>query len=303
MKRFLTSLVVLCLCGIAIPLGAQTAETDAATIFAGSVRGIPGSTVIVSLSLTHTGVVSALQFDANYPAAKLNAGSFQSGLLSNNVVLRSRQITPGQYRVLLYDKNISLLNTNSSIGGLAFSIPAGDLSAGGPVAISNALMSTAAATAVQPIRLINGAVVVGQVVRGADGVVDLFLTVQSNRTYVIQATTNFNNWANLATNFTAQNYIVFKDTEAVSHAMRFYRAVPVGAGAGGLIESLQITGGGFMTFSYPTANGRTYVMQATTNLSNWLDLQTNIAASAAMNFTNLIDPAHTKRFFRIIELP
>lgn len=295
--------MVLWLVVAAFPIQAQSSETNAATIIAGIVRGIPGSTASVPVSFNHTGVVTAVQFDLNYPTAKLNAGSFLSGRLADNVVLRSRQIAPGQHRFLIYGKNLSLLGTNTTIGGLPFGVPAGELAGGGQLRFTNALASTVTASRVAPLRLSHGAVLVGPLARDGDGVVDLFIAVQPSLTYVIQASTDFTNWVNLTTNVAVLDYIVFKDTAAVDYPMRFYRAVPVGSDGRGMIESLQVPGGGFMALSYPTVSGRTYVVQATTNLVLWHNMLTNIAETSAMIFTNRIDPAYSKQFFRIIESP
>jgi hypothetical protein len=282
---------------------AQMSETNAATISAGLVRGIPGTTVGVPISMAHTGVVSAIQFDLNFPAAKMSASLFQAAAVSENVVLRSRQIEPGRYRVLVYGKALSLLETNAGVGVLPFTLPAGDLSGGGHVRITNALASGVSATAIQPVQLLHGAVLVGPVFRGSDGVVDLFLNVQSNRTYLIQATTDFTSWVNLATNFATLEYVVFKDIQAASYAMRFYRAVPVGSGEGGEIESVALHAGGFITFAYPSIPGNAYIIQASTNLSHWDDLGTNVAGGLSLTFTNLLDPAYRERFFRVVERP
>jgi hypothetical protein len=267
------------------------------------VRAIPGSTVSIPVSVAHTGTVSAVQFDLGYPAAKLTAGAFQGGPLSNNIVLRSRQLAAGQERILLYTTDLSLLPTNTSAGGLPFSLPAGDLSGGGRVTISNALASTRGATPVTPLGLQYGAVLTGPVARGSDGVVDLFLIVQSNRTYVIQATTNLVKWVNLSTNFALLDYIVYQDRDAVNYAMRFYRAVPLAAAGGGLIESLALHAGGYITFAYPSVPGHSYVLQVSTNLVGWLDAATNLAGALSVTFTNLVDRTYPRQFFRVVERP
>jgi hypothetical protein len=70
----------------------------------------------------------------------------------------------------------------------------------------------------------------------------------------------------------------------------------------------QFTSGGFFTnqtFQMPISGlaGKTYYLQATTNLINWIPLSTNIAPSDSFY---LVDPDATNfqyRFYRAVELP
>lgn len=304
MKMQLTGFVVSGLSLLAVlPLAAQPAQTNAATISVAAVRGIPGSTVNVPLATSHTGVVSAVQYDLSYHPAKMSAGTLLSGNVSNNFITRSRQIAPGVHRILTYNSSLALLPTNTVIGELPFTVPAGLLSGGGRITISNAVAASLSATLVAPLRLRHGAVLVEPVYRGPDGVVDLFLIVQSNRTYVVQATTNFVSWINIATNFAGFDYLVEQDPDAVNYQARFYRAVQVDTAVGGQIIAVNLSAGNEMTFGYATAPGRTYILQASTNLSGWDNLTTNLAPGSLLNFTNLISPALPRQFFRILESP
>ena len=47
--------------------------------------------------------------------------------------------------------------------------------------------------------------------------------------------------------------------------------------------------------------GKTNVLWASTNLTDWVAMQTNVAANASLTFTNAITLPH--RFFRLAELP
>jgi len=284
-----------------LPVHAQTVETNAATISAGLVRGIPGSTANLPLSLSHTGIVAAVQYDLTFNPARMTAGTLLGGVVSN-AVLRSRQVAPGQYRVLLYHTGPALLASNTPLGSLPFTVPVGQLSGGGRVTITNAVVASPGASLVSPVRLRHGNVLVGPVYRGSDGIVELFLTAQSDRLYVVQATTNFVNWVNIATNFAALDYIVAQDLEAVNYPARFYRAVPVESG-GGQITALNLEVGNRMTFGYASAAGRTYVLQTSTNLTGWDNLTTNVAGGSLLNFTNLISPIVPSQFFRVLEVP
>jgi hypothetical protein len=299
--RILVIAALACTGTVAVP--AQNTETNAAVIRVGVVRGFPGETVSVPIAITHTGAVSAVQFDMNYQTARMTASLLQSALPPEGIVIRSRPVAPGRYRFLVYSTGVSALSTNVGIGELPFSLPAGDLSGGGQLRITNELAAARGGSAVEPVRLLHGAILVGPVFRGPDGVVDVFLTVDTGRFYVMQATTDFANWVNLSTNYASVSYIIHKDLEAAAYPMRFYRAVPVATPDGESIESLALNAGGFITFDYPTIPGREYVLQASTNLVDWSNMDTNVAAAFSQTFTNLVDPAYAERFFRVAEQP
>lgn len=303
MKRCFALAAMLGVAWWTAPLSAQPHATNAATITVAAVRGIPGSTVSVPLSFSHTGIVAAVQYDLSYNPARMTAGALQAGVISNHLILRSRQIAPGVHRVLLYDGSVGLLPTNTVVGGLPFTVPAGQLSGGGRIAISNAVVSSLSATSVIPVRSLHGAVLVETVYRAPDGVVDLFLTVQSNRMYVVQATTNFVNWVNIATNFATLDYVIAQDLDAVNHSARFYRAVSGETVAGGKITGVSVATGNQLIFGYSTISGRTYLLQTSTNLTGWDNLTTNLATGTLLNFTNLISPSEPGRYFRILASP
>ena len=242
------------------------------------------------LTLQHTAVVSGMQFALNFPANKLSAGALLPDAAQTNLILRTREMSPGVYRVLAYTKDRAVLKTNASIGQLPFSVPQADLTAGGNVMFSNSLVSSTLASSVAPLTLVNGRVSVASLFRQASGVFDMMLTVQSNRTYVVQATTNFVNWVNISTNFASLNYLITADTAAGAFPKRFYRAAPV--------TPLPFD----RTLTLNVVSNRTYVLQASTNLVNWVNISTNFATN---NLLVVNDPAwlfYPMRFYRAAQV-
>jgi len=61
---------------------------------------------------------------------------------------------------------------------------------------------------------------------------------------------------------------------------------------------MQLPGGG-LSFQLRGLTGRSYVLQAPTDLHQWTNLRTNVAMTGTLNFTNLIDAAFPHRFFRL----
>jgi hypothetical protein len=283
---------------------AGQAATNAATIVGGVARGFPGQSGGLSFSLAQTGTVSAVQFDLTWPTNRMSASTLQPGLLSNNVVVRSRTLASGRQRILAYTKNAVPLRTNQPVGLLPFSLPAGDFSGNARiVTVSSPLAARTNAQTATPVGLINGTVLLTPLFLDQNGVASLYLTVQSNQTYVVQASSNLVAWVNIATNFAVANYVVAADPGAVGQPMRFYRAIPASGSTGGSIGAVQALAGSLLTFNYPAQAGRSYVLQTSTNLALWQNVGTNLATGNLLGFTNQVSPANHQQFFRVLELP
>jgi plastocyanin len=68
-----------------------------------------------------------------------------------------------------------------------------------------------------------------------------------------------------------------------------------------ILESARNEGGQFLFAATGLTEGKTNVLQASTNLTSWLAIQTNVANGASLTFTNVTTlPRH---FFRLVELP
>src|SRR5262249_21346948 len=155
---------------------------------------------------------------------------------------------PGQQRILAYTTNGATFSTNQPLGQISFAVPAGDFNAGGRITVTNAVVARTNALAAAPISLVHGAVLIQPVFRGDDGVVSLYITVRSNQTYVVQATTDFVHWTSISTNLAVVDYVVATDYDAVGYPFRFYRAVPFTAAAGGTITGPQLQSGSVFVF-------------------------------------------------------
>ena len=67
------------------------------------------------------------------------------------------------------------------------------------------------------------------------------------------------------------------------------------------LQSPRIEAGKFLFDATGLTAGRTNVLQASTNLTSWTAISTNVAASTSMTFTNVTSFSH--RFFKVFELP
>ena len=119
--------------------------------------------------------------------------------------------------------------------------------------------------------------------------------LEDDRSYVVQATSNLVNWVNIATNAPVDSFLDFMDLDAHLFPHRFYRALPMG----GVLGSVASLDGMQFTYRLLGVTGRSYVIQASTNMQTWTDLTTNVAADGSVVLTNVLDAAFPYRFFRL----
>ncbi len=133
------------------------------------------------------------------------------------------------------------------------------------------------------------------------------VTGATGQSYVVQASTNLINWISLQTN-TAP--FAFVDVNAASFKQRFYRAYNLALynaamAPATLAASANTTGGtsgsgGQFSFTVTGTAGQPYVVQASTNLVNWVSLQTN---AAPFVFVDTNTASFQQRFYRTFNLP
>ena len=68
-----------------------------------------------------------------------------------------------------------------------------------------------------------------------------------------------------------------------------------------VLAAARTEGGQFLLAATGLTEGKTNIMQASTNLTSWSAIQTNIASNASMTFTNAT--TLPRQFFRLLELP
>ena len=68
-----------------------------------------------------------------------------------------------------------------------------------------------------------------------------------------------------------------------------------------LLAAPRLNGSQFLFDATGLTIGKTNVLQTSTNLTSWVTITTNVAATASLTFTNATSPP--RRFFRLIELP
>jgi hypothetical protein len=279
---------------------AETAQ--AVSLRVGVVRGFPGNTVEVPVSLNYRSNeprnVVGLQADVLFDASGINDANPTSGPLLDHHVLASSAPWSGVRRLLVYSPESAVL-TNGTIAHIPFTV-APNAFRNFSLALSNVILVRADATQV-PATNANGFVGVNQVFVAPDGHADGFLTVVSNgveQCYVIQATTNFQTWVNVHTNSTEGSLLEFVDPAAGGQPHRFYRAIVCDPASGLQIGTITQLANGRVQFDFTGAGGKSYVIQASTNLTDWQNIRTNVGASGPITFTDAFTN-YARRFYRV----
>jgi len=123
---------------------------------------------------------------------------------------------------------------------------------------------------------------------------------QAGAQYVVEASTNLVNWVRMATNTVP---FAFTDPDSAKYPQRFYRSRPLSEiiAATAALDSLTQAGmaGGLFSFTVNGETGTQYVVEASTNLVNWVRMATN---AAPFIYTDPDSPKYPQRFYRSIPL-
>jgi hypothetical protein len=187
--------------------------------------GFPGSVTPLPILVRKTTNVTAAQFDLTYNAARVTSGDGVLGGVFSNHVVRTREIAPGVRRVLIFSRtNASLTVTNTrTIAQIPFTVRPLERIGSGPIVPSNARLAQPNASPIAPLGLNSGAIFVQPVSFQPEGA-QLFLPSEIGVKYVIEATTNFVQWTDIATNTASGEFLTALDPFAVNFPYRFYRS-------------------------------------------------------------------------------
>jgi len=252
----------------------------------GTVLGFPGATVHVPVRLSYGSNdlrnVVALQADVLQTGAA-SAGALTGGNALSGHVIASSQPASNLRRLLVYSLNNALI-TNGTVLSVPYTIPIGSIQ-NVQLELNNVVLATADGFSV-PVTTVSGGIAVTPVFVRSDGDVNGYFILNTNTPpglpLVIQASTNLVHWVNVATNVSEESIRFYFDQDAHLYPHRFYRPVPLG----GELSGLTWLGESGLNFKVTGAAGRSYVIQASTNLQDWLDLSTNLVGSGSLWFTN-----------------
>ncbi|HEY5233799.1 MAG TPA: hypothetical protein VIK35_09730, partial [Verrucomicrobiae bacterium] len=116
--------------------------------------------------------------------------------------------------------------------------------------------------------------------------------------YVVQASTNLKAWIPVVTNMAPFTYT---DTNTAAYHQRFFRALlTVSSSPSSASLSPPTIADGQISFTVSGTVGQLYVLQASTNLVNWVAIETN---AVPFTFSAPVTAAYIQRFFRALAWP
>ena len=150
-----TMTALLMLAVLSIPISAF----GATSLMAGRVRGTPGTTVAIPVSLGSAGNVVALQADIAFDATVFTFDSVTAGAAGTNHTVRSSEPSPGVRRLLLYSPTNRVLSDGALVN-LQFLVRSNAAEGVYPLSLTNVILADASAASVLPLQLTNGAITV-----------------------------------------------------------------------------------------------------------------------------------------------
>ena len=243
--------------------------------------------------------VVAFQADVLFEAVGLSDGTPVGGPVLVRHLLASSAPAAGTRRLLAYSAQNDFL-TNGVVATIPFTVAPKEYR-NFTLTLSNVVLARADGSQVFGTN-VNGFIGVSQVFVAPDGHADGFLNVPTNAgpeaCWVVQSSSDLITWANLSTNSAGGSLLEFRDPLAGAYPQKFYRAILCEAFTGVHLGSITLLPDGRMQFDFPATAGLQYVLQASTNLTQWENIRTNTGAGAVIQFSEP-SSAYPYRFFRV----
>ena len=293
--------IALAVAALALLLG--LAQASALSLQVGTVRGFPGNTVVVPVTLRYgtnePRNVVAFQADVLFQAVGLSDGTPVGGPILVRHLLASSAPAAGTRRLLAYSAQNDFL-TNGVVATIPFTVAPKEYR-NFTLTLTNVVLARADGSQVFGTN-VNGFIGVSQVFVAPDGHADGFLNVPTNTgpeaCWVVQSSSDLITWANLSTNSAGGSLLEFRDPQAATYPQKFYRAILCEALTGVHLGSITLLPDGRMRFDFPATAGLQYILQASTNLTQWENIRTNTGAGAVIQFSEPAS-AYPNRFFRV----
>lgn len=226
-------LIKLGILGLLLSTLTPQAGFAATELAVGTGSGVAGSTVLVPIRLTSNSTVVGAQFDVSYtPGNLFSDGAILASPLSD-VIVDSRETTPGVRRVLVYSKRSEPLPTGVLVN-VPITIAATAPQGAATIQLSDVVLSDGTFKKIAPVTTLNGVLTVS-----ASGIdahftsvlfdrsvgMQLELTGNPGRSYSVQTSPDLRTWTVLGLPLSANGSMRVSDTNALTLPQRFYRAL------------------------------------------------------------------------------
>lgn len=198
------------------------------------VPGYPGATVSVPVLIAGDEDFTAAQFDVHFDPSRASAHPVVLGDALTDHVVRSRVVAPGVQRTVLYSPTSAQITpTNTSLlAVLAFTVSADERVGSGPLSPQDIFLSGPGGTLVSPVTAMAGGISSSPILIDETGYAQFFLSAKAGTEYVVQASTNLEDWVDLYLVVAVGDYLDLTDEASPQYTQRFYRAVEIGPGFG-----------------------------------------------------------------------
>jgi hypothetical protein len=120
---------------------------------------------------------------------------------------------------------------------------------------------------------------------------------------IIEASTDLANWVPIQTNALVNGQVRFTDPQTALFPKRFYRARFAFASSSQLILQLTTANGGIVSngvgFNLSGMQGQTVIFEASTNLTSWIPIRTNLLLTGYYYFNDPNWTNFSQRFYRV----
>lgn len=198
-------------------------EVGVPSLSVGNARGFADRISELTLILSRATNTTAFQVDLRFDPlkAELLAPTWSKSL--SNHVVRTRELGPGLWRMLVYSIGNELLLPNSAIGTLPIHLSSTERNGSGPITPSRFILARPDGRPVAPVATKSGRVFVTRVsLPDPDGSVSLFFQAQDQTEHVLFASTNLSTWIPVVTNAAFDGIVDFVDADAKLFDYRFY---------------------------------------------------------------------------------
>lgn len=298
---------IISFCGYLSSLGVLAAATPnfAPTLAVGISRAAQGTATTLPLRLQNAPTAVASQLEVQYDSSRAQFTGASVSQSGRSLIVRSREISPGVQRILTYSYANAPQGANSSLAHLGYALNPNATKGSGDITPIKAELVDADGRNIKPVVGQSGYIFVDPVEYDAATQRSVvMLSTLPEREYVIQASMDFVQWQNIATNTAMAEFLRFVDQDASKYPHRFYRPIELDdLPSPGRIQEVTVNPNGSLRIAVVAQPKNKYQLQSSPDLINWSDVSVHEAQSSTLELSVNRQVPDGHLFFRIRPLP